>query len=668
VVISALLLALSTAAPPAMEVPFVSQTDALCGGASAAMVFRYWGDAHADAQQFASLVERRAGGAVGIANDRLVDAVRARGWRVERTDGSIAALRARIDARQPVVVLLAEGHDRFHYVVVVGATADAFVVHDPSWGPSRSMDISSFARRWAVSQQWSLVILPGGIKAPAKSAASGLRADACGGLVADAIEETRTRGLDHADEILGAVREKCPSSAGPMRELAGVRFAQRRWAEAAALAREAIDREPEDQFAHHVLGASLFMQEDEVGALRAWNEIGLPHLDQVNIQGLHRSRYQAVTEALGLTPPAVLTADAFLRARHRLEELPDRASARLAVRPEDDGFADVDVMIAEHAGQPRGLSEWLGTAVRAGVDREVALALPGLTGQGDLWSASWRFWANRPRVAVGYAAPRVAGLFGVWRVEGSWETETYGIGGATPRQESRAHGALTVSDWLTGHLRYSLSTGFDAWDTGQRAASAGASLERRWLDDRLSLGVDATKWLPIARSAVGPTSGFSAFGARATARSASISTSSGWGYQAVMGTERVSDAAPFTLWPGAGEGVARAPLLRAHPLLKDGVLDVLEGGDGSVFGRSLQYASAELVRWLDRPAIAKLGVAGFVDVGRAAGQAISGEAVAQTDLGAGLRLRLPGVGRALRIDLAHGLRDGANALTVGWIY
>ena len=42
--------ALSLAASLAIDVPYLPQTDALCGGAAAAMVFRYWGDAHADAQ------------------------------------------------------------------------------------------------------------------------------------------------------------------------------------------------------------------------------------------------------------------------------------------------------------------------------------------------------------------------------------------------------------------------------------------------------------------------------------------------------------------------------------------------------------------------------------------------------------------------------------------
>src|SRR5262249_28168155 len=135
--LAALAAALSIAA---IDVPFVPQTEALCGGAAAAMVLRYWGDSAADARQFAQLVEGRPGGVVGIATDVLDAAVRERGWRTERlvtSDDPTAAIRAlglKIDARQPVIVLLADRRDRFHYVVVTGVADEAVVVHDPSWG------------------------------------------------------------------------------------------------------------------------------------------------------------------------------------------------------------------------------------------------------------------------------------------------------------------------------------------------------------------------------------------------------------------------------------------------------------------------------------------------------------------------------------------------------
>src|SRR5206468_10886438 len=98
--IATLTAALSLATALAIDVPYLPQTDALCGGAAAAMVFRYWGDAHADAQAFAPLVDHHAG---GIAGGVLTNAVRARGWRTDRVEGSIAALASRVRDGQPVI-------------------------------------------------------------------------------------------------------------------------------------------------------------------------------------------------------------------------------------------------------------------------------------------------------------------------------------------------------------------------------------------------------------------------------------------------------------------------------------------------------------------------------------------------------------------------------------
>src|SRR3954466_16218589 len=117
--------ALSLAASLAIDVPYLPQTDALCGGAAAAMVFRYWGDAHADAQAFAPLVDRRAG---GIAGRELADAVRARGRRTDRGVGSIAALAPRVRDGQPVIVLLPDRGARYHYVVVTGVDGEVVIV------------------------------------------------------------------------------------------------------------------------------------------------------------------------------------------------------------------------------------------------------------------------------------------------------------------------------------------------------------------------------------------------------------------------------------------------------------------------------------------------------------------------------------------------------------
>ena len=141
-----------------LTVPYVKQTKALCGGAAAAMVFRYWGDGRADANQFAPLVDRAAG---GIATDALAMSIEDLGWRVVRFTGSIDSVTQLLRDGRPVIVLLKVGNGRFHYVVVVGMTDTHIVVHDPARGPSRSMPVRAFLDAWEPAGLWALLVFPG---------------------------------------------------------------------------------------------------------------------------------------------------------------------------------------------------------------------------------------------------------------------------------------------------------------------------------------------------------------------------------------------------------------------------------------------------------------------------------------------------------------------------
>jgi hypothetical protein len=366
-----------------------------------------------------------------------------------------------------------------------------------------------------------------------------------------------------------------------------------------------------------------------------------------------------VAELMGIQPNMLLTAEIYGRARRRIGELPDHATTRLAVKPEADGFATVDVVVVEIAAVPHGAIEWAGASARAIATRELDVSLPGSSGQGEVWSTGWRWMRNRPGVSVGFAAPQLRGLPGVWRLDGAWTSDSYEGGSQASRVvETRSHGALTTSDWLTSHVRYSMTAGLDAWSGERKAASIGGALEHVAFGDRLTMSIGATRWMALSGG-----SGFASAGAHAVARSSPDIRD--WVVRGTAGFERVGDAAPLTLWPGAGEGLVGPALLRAHPLLNDGVVDV---AGSSAFGRTLAFGSAEVQRWLEPLPLVRLGVAGFTDVARASRQVSPGSTPVQLDAGFGLRIKIPGTPGVLRADLAHGLRDGANALTVGWMF
>lgn len=647
--------------PVTLEVPFVPQTEDLCGGAATAMVFRYWGDTHAPARQFEPLVDRRAG---GIADTVLVAAIRERQWNAERIAGSVAVLRDELAARRPLMLLLEDRPGRYHYVVAVGVDDRSVLIHDPTWGPDRRYGFETLQRAWQPSGFWTLRITPTRATPMAsRSAPSTVQPLAeprppsgCDARMEAALDTLALRGLDVADTALAPLIEACPTDPRPLRELAGVRFAQRRWTEASDLAAAALARDPRDAYAADVLGSARFMVRDETGALRAWNRTGTPTLDSVRITGLSRTRYAQVTEALGLPLDGVLAADTFALARRRLQHLPSFRSARLSLQPLADHYAAVDIAVVERGGVGRGFAPWAVALARAGLEREASITLPGWSGQGDAWSAGVQWWQRRPAAWLSYAAPFTAGPRGIWRVNGGWTRQTYGPG-ATEVEEDRRTGSIGVSSWVRPNLRADVALSLDSWQVGAERWKSGAvhgGIEQRLLQDRLSLAADASRWVRTASHRP--------FGAASVSlRARSAAEPRPFVLTATAGSAVASQASPPALWSGAGDGRARTPLLRAHRLLDEGRVD------GAVFGRRLLYASLEAQHWLPRPGVVRLGAAAFVDAARATGRPEYARGRGgQVDIGVGLRVRPPGDAGSLRVDYAHGARDGANRVFIGW--
>ena len=118
----------------------------------------------------------------------------------------------------------------------------------------------------------------------------------------------------------------------------------------------------------------------------------------------------------------------------------------------------------------------------------------------------------------------------------------------------------------------------------------------------------------------------------------------------------------MAVWEGAGTGLGRAGLLRAHPLLDDGVLT------GPVFGRRVARGTIEYARPVGQALARALSIAAFADAAQAwRRQDGLGQSRLYVDAGVGLRVRIPGRAEVLRIDIAHGLRGGGATASVSWL-
>src|SRR5664279_2564523 len=114
--------AIIPAGPPAvLQVPYVAQSELLCGGAAVAMVERWWGRRGVYAEEFAQLVRPASG---GIRTTDLVLATRARGWQTQAVRGTPALVQQMLRDSVPVVALIQVAAARYHYVVIVGWGAE----------------------------------------------------------------------------------------------------------------------------------------------------------------------------------------------------------------------------------------------------------------------------------------------------------------------------------------------------------------------------------------------------------------------------------------------------------------------------------------------------------------------------------------------------------------
>ncbi len=423
---------------------------------------------------------------------------------------------------------------------------------------------------------------------------------------------------------------------------------------------------PTTTYAWQLVATSRYLTDDPDGALEAWNQIGEPRVDTIAIHGAERTPHPIIVGATKLAPRQVLTPEAFERASRELGNLPAVSAAHLRYEPLDSGRASVDVSIDERPVVPTGWIALATLGARALLFDEARVDATDLLSSGEVASVSGRWSAPRPRVDVGLALPSRHGLPGILSFDASWEQQSYGQtpDGATFIREGRRRTGLSLADWPAGWLRWQIGGAldrlreYDDADENRFGARDYLALESavdvRLAADRVAISLSGGWWTPFAGG-----DRFGTVGLLVAWRSTVDATRPS--FSAIAEGGSASHAAPLALWSGAGTGHGRSWLLRAHPLLTDDVVT------GPVFGRDAVHGSFEYARPVGHAFAGALSVAGFVDAA-AARQRLSGlgPSPLYVDTGVGLRVRAPGSGSQVRVDLAHGLRGGGVTLSAGW--
>lgn len=632
-----------------LQVPYLPQSELLCGGAAIAMVERWWGRRGVYAEEFARLVQPALG---GILTTDLEIATRARGWQTEAVRGTGSLVQQSLRDSVPVVALIQVARDRFHYVVIVGWSAERVVFHDPATAPFATLPLSEFLKRWAGADQWAMIVRPSGLTVtPAAIDSVPVDSLPCRpwlDLAADAANQNR---LADAERLLASASISCPAEPLLLRELAGVRFLEGRHEDAIRIASEYLKQAPADALGWQLLASSRYLTDDVRGALRAWNEIGRPPVDLVRIGGSKRIRYRVLADAIGTGPGATLTVERLALAQRRIADIPALALANVRYEAVSGGAVELRAAIMERP-LVEPISQLLfGGALRAALHHELGLTVATPLGAGEAWTAQWRWDPAIPRRALRLDMPARIGLPGVMTLETS--VEGYRFSGESNRPLQRRATSLRFGAWLSGSVEAASGARLERWrDAGDYLAlSLGGTLHA--MRDRLLVRVQGEQAMPLGKHAAY---------ARAVTRASWVS-SAGPGsitWSGRFGVDWSSEHTPRGVWSIAGGDLARAIPLRAHALTVAGYLPSAQAGPRILHGGVAA----------DRPIATigsvTLGVGLFLDGAEVGARGVRRRFL---DAGVGLGLGLIGAPRtAIRIDVGRALMtDHQWALSVGLV-
>ena len=141
-------------------------------------------------------------------------------------------------------------------------------------------------------------------------------------------------------------------------EAAGAAFKQRRYSQAARLLRKAIKLEPRDSYANDFLGTVYFLQGNLEAALRAWNRIGKPAVEEVEEEPRPRILPALLDRAFEFSPAATLRLPEILDSDARVRGLEIFPKYQFDLRAREDGNFDLCFRAQERNGF--GDNKWEG--------------------------------------------------------------------------------------------------------------------------------------------------------------------------------------------------------------------------------------------------------------------------------------------------------------------
>jgi hypothetical protein len=141
-------------------------------------------------------------------------------------------------------------------------------------------------------------------------------------------------------------------------ELAGVSFKQKKYAEAAYYLRRALRLDPADSYAIDFLASVYFLQDNLDAALKYWNRISQPQIEEVQFDPQPRTDPVLLDRAFAFAPGTVLRLSELQTSEARVGGLKIFPRSRFDLEARSDGKFDMVFRARERNGW--GASKWEG--------------------------------------------------------------------------------------------------------------------------------------------------------------------------------------------------------------------------------------------------------------------------------------------------------------------
>ncbi len=155
---------------------------------------------------------------------------------------------------------------------------------------------------------------------------------------------------DEAHRVLLAGQRLYPADARYPIELGGVAFKQKSYAEAARWLRRGMRLNPADSYTADFLATIYFLQGNLEAALKYWNQIGKPQIQNVRVEPELRVDPVLLDRAFAFAPANTLTLSDFLATRVRLRGLGIFPAFTFHLDARDDGRFDTTFAAQERNG------------------------------------------------------------------------------------------------------------------------------------------------------------------------------------------------------------------------------------------------------------------------------------------------------------------------------